>query len=221
MLDGLFNLDSRAVRSFKFLLIKPGLLSAIYVEGIRKPYMKPIQIFLITNVLFFLLLPSADILRTPSKYFFNEDRQIELEQAMAKHDRTREQILLYYDRVSADISKGFIIVILPILALILMLLYFRSDMFFGMHLIFAMHYVSFFFISCLCAVMFAPFGNTAVQIFIISINYLYATVALKKFYCSKWFWAIAKGLLFLIAFAIITHYYRVIISYLSFKFIAN
>ena len=53
---GIFNFDSKIFKSFYYLLLKPGKLSVNYVEGVRIPFMKPIQLFLVINVFFFLLL---------------------------------------------------------------------------------------------------------------------------------------------------------------------
>jgi len=47
------NIDSRLVRSFRYLVSRPGVLTVAYLEGRRKPYLGPVRLFLITNVLFF------------------------------------------------------------------------------------------------------------------------------------------------------------------------
>lgn len=57
LVDGLFNIDSKVYQTFIYLLFKPGKLTTNYLDGIRKPFMKPIQVFLISNVLFFYCLP--------------------------------------------------------------------------------------------------------------------------------------------------------------------
>jgi hypothetical protein len=54
--ESVFNLDARAYRSFGALLGRPGLLTAEYVAGRRTPWLPPIQVFLIANLIFFIAL---------------------------------------------------------------------------------------------------------------------------------------------------------------------
>ncbi|KGQ20581.1 Membrane protein [Lysobacter dokdonensis DS-58] len=49
----LTNVDKRVVNTTRDLLRHPGLLTVAYVTGKRKPYVGPLQIFLLANVLFF------------------------------------------------------------------------------------------------------------------------------------------------------------------------
>jgi hypothetical protein len=47
------NLDGRTLRTSWDLLRRPGVLTAAYLGGKRKPYLAPFQVFLLANVLFF------------------------------------------------------------------------------------------------------------------------------------------------------------------------
>src|SRR5215210_3933365 len=47
------NLESPIPRSFFVLLRRPGLLTAEYLAGRRKRYLKPLQLFVLCNVIFF------------------------------------------------------------------------------------------------------------------------------------------------------------------------
>ena len=217
IVDGVFNVDSKFYKTFVSLLFKPGKLTISYIEGIRKPYMKPIQVFLITNILFFLLLTQADILRIPAKYYFNSGRNINIEAKTKDSKLTETQIYQKYDKVSSDVSKSLVILIVPLLAFILWLLFLKSRFLFGMQLIFAMHYLSFFFLICLLAIVVSKFGNRVVQIFIVGINLTYIYIAMRKFYKNNIIWSIIKAIAFIISFAVITLLYREFISAVSFK----
>jgi hypothetical protein len=217
VVDGLFNIDSKIFRTFKYLLFKPGSLSLKYVEGIRQPFMKPIQLFLVSNILFFLLLTQADILRIPAKYYFNETKMENLKNISKEKGLSELELLQKYDQISADVSKAAIILLVPLLTLILLVLQAHDNQFFGMHLIFSMHYISFFFLSCLLAVLVSRFGNKSVQLFIILINLLYLILATRTFYKNSWFISSAKSLIFLLGFVVLTLSYRALISYISFK----
>ena len=49
--------DSGLRRSFSALFLKPGLLTKEYAEGRRVNYLKPIQLFLLANLCYFLVQP--------------------------------------------------------------------------------------------------------------------------------------------------------------------
>jgi hypothetical protein len=53
MFEAFTNIDSRLIRSFRRLFSSPGFLTVAYLDGRRKPYMGPVSVFLIANVLFF------------------------------------------------------------------------------------------------------------------------------------------------------------------------
>src|SRR4051812_20117913 len=61
------NLDGPIFRSFRCLITRPGFLTVAYLNGQRKPYTLPIQLFLVANVLFFAMqsLVGAKIFSTP------------------------------------------------------------------------------------------------------------------------------------------------------------
>jgi len=49
--ETLFHWDSKIFRTFRALLIRPGLLSEAYVNGQRRTYVRPFQVFFVSNVL--------------------------------------------------------------------------------------------------------------------------------------------------------------------------
>ena len=54
-LSGFFEFDSRFIRTIIPLLFKPGLVTKNYVEGQRKRYVNPFQLYLHITILFFLI----------------------------------------------------------------------------------------------------------------------------------------------------------------------
>jgi hypothetical protein len=54
-LSGFFNFDSRFIRTILPLLFKPGLVTKNYVEGKRRSYVNPFQLYLHITILFFLI----------------------------------------------------------------------------------------------------------------------------------------------------------------------
>jgi len=54
-LGGLFRVDNKSLRSLKTLILQPGKLSEDFFRGKRKPYLRPLQLFIFANLIFFLL----------------------------------------------------------------------------------------------------------------------------------------------------------------------
>jgi hypothetical protein len=61
------NIDGRLLRSFRYLIGRPGVLTVAFLQGRRKPFVGPVALFLVTNVLFFATesLTGSTILSTP------------------------------------------------------------------------------------------------------------------------------------------------------------
>ena len=57
----LTHLDSRLIRSLRYLLFRPGTLTVAYLEGPRKPYITPFQLFLTANILFFAVQSATTV----------------------------------------------------------------------------------------------------------------------------------------------------------------
>ncbi|MEO1370345.1 MAG: DUF3667 domain-containing protein, partial [Acidobacteriota bacterium] len=53
-LSALTFADSRLWRTFKAMVLRPGLFSRDFVDGRRTPYMKPLSVFLLANLIYFL-----------------------------------------------------------------------------------------------------------------------------------------------------------------------
>jgi hypothetical protein len=70
LFEALTNVDGKLLRSFLWLVGRPGALTAAYLEGQRKPYLGPVPLFLTANVLFFTTeaLLSSGVFMTPLAY---------------------------------------------------------------------------------------------------------------------------------------------------------
>ncbi|MEZ4793339.1 MAG: DUF3667 domain-containing protein [Gelidibacter sp.] len=220
--DGVTNVDSKVIKSFKYLLFKPGRLTKLYVEGVRKPYMKPIQMFLIANVLFFFILPKADILRIPSKWYFTTELRLNaLKDMSVKSGIPEQELIQLYDAKSVTYSKAAVFIIIPFVALLFALINFRKQFQFGKHVIFAIHYFAFFLLFCVLF-MFIPFvdGNPLViQTSIVTINFIYLFFAIKTFYNEKPFISGIKALIGVVGCMYIALLYRDMVSDVSFMLI--
>lgn len=165
----LFSWDSRFIRSFKPLLLKPGFLSREYAEGKRVHYIPPVRMYVLISAIFFLsvtLLSDAsgkeqiteiqgnyelfmeqinDALNLP------EDKRQELmdnNPVMKKFQALYEQGRLgpfFVDYLNS--LSGLMFILMPVFAALLWLLYLRRKTFFMVeHLVFTLHFHSFLFL---------------------------------------------------------------------------
>jgi Protein of unknown function (DUF3667) len=61
------KVDGRLLRSVRYLVTRPGFLTVAYLQGRRKPYVGPVPLFLIANVVFFAIesLTGGRVFTTP------------------------------------------------------------------------------------------------------------------------------------------------------------
>jgi len=78
------NIDGRLLRSFRYLVSRPGFLTVSFLQGRRKPFVGPVGLFLVTNVLFFAAesLTGSTILSTPLDGHLNTQPWSELAQPL-------------------------------------------------------------------------------------------------------------------------------------------
>ena len=226
--DVFTHLDSKIFSTLKFLLLKPGKLSEDYVAGLRKPFMKPFQIFFLTNILFFLLLSNVDIFRIPSAYLFNEINHWGynvtkiVEQKIIETNKTKNEIALVYDLKSAILAKTYVITFIPLLSFVFALLFIRKKLQIGKHIVFATHLFSFLI---LILILWLLFFSLLPKIYSDKINFikiplliiwvLYIGIAIKQFYKSTWLYTIVSTLIGIVAFMFFLETYRTVISLYS------
>lgn len=151
------HLDGRFFQSIKGI-VKPGFLSQEYFAGRRKAYMRPLQFFLICNVLFFLItgLTKIDTFDYPliahvyyvpyAPYAMAKvSQKLDLEPSISQEDR-QQAIWTYapaFQSRMTNLSKTLVILMLPMLALLMWGFFFGMKSFFAQHLIISTHFLSF------------------------------------------------------------------------------
>jgi hypothetical protein len=126
-----FDLDSRLWRSFRALLTKPGLLTGEYLRGRRKPFLGPLQIFLIANVVFFAALSLGVGFNTFTTRLQNHIGQPgygEIAEHLvgsygAEESPERTEYAQRFDESTPRYANSLIILMVPMLAFALWLLY--------------------------------------------------------------------------------------------------
>lgn len=143
------NLDSRFYRSFRKLILKPGHLTVSYFKGQRIPFLRPVQIFVLANVIYFLVQPftiytgfnttlDSQMRRQIYSHSLGLEQRV-LGQVEAKAI-TFEQYEAIYNTKSSTYAKSFIFTMIPLFALFTLLLFGRSRRYYVEHLVFSVHY---------------------------------------------------------------------------------
>lgn len=146
----LTHLDSRFYRSVRLLMSRPGYLTAEYFEGRCVPYVKPVQLFLLINVLYFLAVSlfgwntfatHLDIHRNNGYYGSLASSMVEAR--LADRRITLEEYRTTFDHASTTFSKSLIFTMVPFLALILQGLYWRPRRYYVEDLTLSVHFFTF------------------------------------------------------------------------------
>jgi hypothetical protein len=221
-LDSFTHLDSKLFKTLKLLLFYPGKLSKLYVEGVRVPYMKPFQIFIIINVIFFILFSNDDIFRVPSDYFFKENydgvKTMEKVREIANETGLSEtEIAIQYDNTSRNLAKGLLVFLIPIIALFGKLFNGKQKMELGKHFIFSIHLLTFILTLFVFSSLFFEIAtsNTFKKIILIIIGLgiaIYYSIAQKSFYNNTWRFASIKGTIGTILIFVLFSIYKMLIS---------
>jgi hypothetical protein len=164
-LDAATNVDARLYRSLRLLVARPGVLTREFVAGRRQPYLGPLQLFLLANLVFFVLLEAGwgttvfttDLIyhRTQPVYGPVAERMIaervgtiqppgpgmtfaqRLELLTAEQAEFRGR----FNRAQPRYANSLVILLVPLLALVLRLL--RRRTLFVRELVFSLHFLAF------------------------------------------------------------------------------
>src|SRR5262245_38895558 len=139
------HLDFKSLRPFKSLLFKPGELTRSYLDGRRKPYVGPIQLFIIVNIAFALF--GWNSFRTPLRVQLHDPpfvslKQAKVAEAIAYRTITEEAFEEKFDSAAGLQAKTWIFSMIPLLALCLAVVFGFRRYFFE-HLVFATHFFAF------------------------------------------------------------------------------
>lgn len=121
LLNALTFADSKLWRTLKSILITPGKFSNDFVEGKRNRYMKPVSIFFLANLLYFLL-PTFNTFNSNLNLQMTDFWHSNLAKEMVNHELTKSGIDLQeysnsYNKKTAELSKLFLIIMAGLLAL--------------------------------------------------------------------------------------------------------
>lgn len=215
LLNAITFSDSKMIRSLGLLLIKPGFLSREYIDGRRNIYTKPLPLFLIINLLYFLVQPvdtfyTGFVSQTEYQTYSDYTGQM----ASAKMEVlgiSKSDLAKKYDRVAVDYSKTLIILIVFLFSIPLSLVFLGKRQYYYNHIIFSLGYISFILLGPMLILSILLYGvkyffegvlgisfqlninSIGFSSFLASILLFYLIFGLKRFYKQKYRLIIPKA----------------------------
>lgn len=150
LLQSVTNLDARLIRTMRMLVRHPGELTVRYLQGPRKPYIGPIALFLLSNVLFVGMeaLTGSNVFATPlAQHLSNQPWSgwigPTIAERVAAMGTTMEVYAPLFDRAVSGHAKSLVgLMVLPF-ALVAALVYRGNHRPFVAHVAFSLHFHAF------------------------------------------------------------------------------
>lgn len=146
LFETLFHADGRAIRTIRTLIARPGALTAAYMRGERKPYVAPLQLFFLANVVFFVWvgITHVNTFSTPLRFhvggmFYSGLAHRMVDARLAARHVTYESYAAIFDHAATLQAKSLIILMVPMLAVVTMLLTLPERRATTQHVVFALH----------------------------------------------------------------------------------
>ena len=157
------NIDGRLLRSFRYLVGRPGALTIAYVRGQRKPYMAPVALFLLVNVLFFATesLTGGKVFTTPlESHLHTQPWSDAVQNLVARNLNARHTTVSTYapvfNQAVALNARSLIIFMAVFFSLAPAIVFWRSGRPPVVHFVFALHFYA-FVLLLLCIATAIPF----------------------------------------------------------------
>lgn len=232
VVEGFTHADHTLLRTLKALLFRPGKLTVEYVAGRRVHYMKPLGLFLVVNLVFFLLA-TYNAFNQPLSSFLNYNNYTAfgtkeaVQHALTSLDQTLATYQPVFDASMKASSKTYLIVLIPLYALIFGLLMWSARRTFIEHLVFSAHFLSFVLIFFLLQqfLIVLPFigligqqqwearGDLIASFVGLIFLGFYQARAFSRFYGTGKLWSALAALLSTVLFAGVIMAYRLLLFY--------
>ncbi len=215
-------LEGSLWRTLAALLVTPGRLTVDYFAGRRQRYIPPLRLYLTFSVILFavsnlqgggLKLGNESIAFRPLDASEKQkvaafverphgvrgngllDRMTSRLESMTPEQRT--------ERITAGVRQYLpyaLIVLVPVLALLLTMLYWTSGLLYGEHLVVAFHAQTVAFIFAIVSA--APMGDWIGSLWVVGL-FAHGTVALRRVYGGGWITTVLRELVLMIVYSVV------------------
>jgi hypothetical protein len=225
------DLDSKLLRTLRLLVARPGELTREHMAGRRVPYLGPLRLFLVANVVFFLAqsLTGSQIFTSPLRIHMYSLPHAKLARVWVA-DRLQERgisTLEYaaaFDLAVQTQARTLVIVMVPVLALLLWLVVWRPRREYVAHLVFALHFYAFFMLlavvisGLLEASWFAGVEVSEGEVSLVALTALaiYLAAATRRAYGWRRAVSVPAGVALAICVGAVLYLYRLILFFTAF-----
>jgi hypothetical protein len=148
--EAVIHFDGAILGTLKTLVLRPGELTAAYTRGNRKPYLAPMQLFILMNLFYFFAtaLNGWNTLSTnlETHVGWTQHQTIAkpmVEQKLTARGMTFEAYASVFDAKSRIQAKSLVILMVALFALGLAALRFGQGRYVAEHLVFSLHLYAF------------------------------------------------------------------------------
>lgn len=224
----LTHFDFKVFRTLPAVIFRPGLVTYDYLTGRQASYVGPVQLFIIANLLFFLLKAGGLFHYTLEMYRGNATTAALIDESIARLGVGSEVYRAMFDTSMHFQQKSYIIILIPVFALLMKLLYARSKRYYVEHLIFSFHFFSFYLlfllvipiilytIDAVVSLFGASLRGDDVAIFavIMPVTALYLAIALKRVYGQSYLVSSLKGIALSVSILPLILLYQILLFYI-------
>lgn len=145
------HFDSKIFRSLLPLLFKPGLLTSEYLAGRQARFIKPITLFILLNLFFFVVGYRLGLLNWNMHGVTKGGPHSALAERLVEKKilaagLSREEFALHFNAALAHQQRNMFFLIIPLFAVALKIVYWRVRRYYVEHLIYSIHFHSFLLI---------------------------------------------------------------------------
>ena len=228
--EGISHFDNKFFRTFRMLFTKPGQLTVNFEQGRRVPFMKPFQLFIVSNLVFFLIASGPNLFATPFGTFNSNNYAkygtTKIINKKAKTDVDKMRLATAFNDRMVNQSKVYIILFIPVIAIATYLLFFRKRKYLSMHLTFAAHFFSFVLLYFILFFLFVelpvsffynpsdiPVYDNIFGFVTIAVFTVYLSAATRRFYKTRLAWCIIASIGIVGVFLSALTVYRLMLFY--------
>lgn len=226
------NADSRLVRTFRALVVRPGELTAAYFSPARDEFLRPQQVLLFCSVFYFFTQPllGFNILSSPLQTHltagpFHGWVAKRVLGEVARRGGDLEAYRAVFDAAVDGHARTLAVVLVPLFALLATALFWRPRRFLVEHLVFATHFIAFLMLTIPALALVArpvllgvhslgvPRGdlNTLSDLLFIAAWGVYLALSIRRAYGHGWGMSVAKGAALTLGFPIVLMLYRFVL----------
>lgn len=234
-LHDLIHFDNKLFRTVPALLFKPGKLTLAALKGNDSNYVRPLALFVFVNFLFFIL-KSPGLFAYKLSIYANEYKDV-IQHELAEKHVSIETLTERFNTAMHFEQKEYMVIMVPLFALALQLLFLLRRQHYTRHLVFSLHFYTFFIIFLMVIPLFIRplmwLGNKGFPALksvntegflvgtIVTACFIYLILALKQVYGGNIFLNGLKALLlsFTVVFLIV-FVYRTLMFYIVMHAIA-